>query len=367
MKKIMIVVHSITSGGAERVSANLANYLDKLGVKVLIVNYLDDEDFYEVNESIVRIHMHSRYHGIAGSNLRRVFAVRKIIKEQAPDVVLGMTTTSAVIVAMASLGLKVRAFGAERTFPPNSPVSLPWKMLRFISYRFLTGVIVQTKRGKEWLQSELGLKNVKVVPNPLKMPLDIRSPKLDPKDTLSENTKVVLGVGRLCNDKGFDRLIAALYFLNELNDDWVLVLLGEGEDRELLTQLSKKLGIENRVLMLGKSGNISEWYYRSSIYVMSSRNEGFPNSLVEALGHGLPVISFDCQTGPKEIIEQHVNGILVPNGDIDLLSKSIFELINCKKRRKELSNQAIISSIKYSEDKVMQKWLDCFHDYDKGY
>lgn len=127
---------------------------------------------------------------------------------------------------------------------------------------------------------------------------------------------MLLAVGRLVEGKGFGPLIETFSRLAQDFPDWMLVILGEGPDREALEHQVQSVGLVGRIRLPGQAGNASRWYKAADLYVMSSRSEGFPNTLIEAMTHGLPTASFDCDTGPRNIIHHGMDGLLVPACDM---------------------------------------------------
>jgi GalNAc-alpha-(1->4)-GalNAc-alpha-(1->3)-diNAcBac-PP-undecaprenol alpha-1,4-N-acetyl-D-galactosaminyltransferase len=138
--------------------------------------------------------------------------------------------------------------------------------------------------------------------------------------------KNILAVGRLNRLKGFDRLIKAFSHLDQ--KDWKLAIIGEGSERNNLENLIYDLNLEAYISMPGRTKAIEKWYKKSAIFVLSSRIEGFPNVLCEAMAYGCACVSFDCIAGPNEIITDKVDGYLVKNGDINALTAKMDFLIN---------------------------------------
>ena len=141
-------------------------------------------------------------------------------------------------------------------------------------------------------------------------------------------------------------------------DDWELLIAGEGSEKKNLKNLIKNLNSQKNIKLIGKRKDIFNFYSKASIFVLSSKKEGFPNVLIEAMSMGCAVVSFDCPYGPSEIIEDGVNGILVENQNIEKLKETIENLINNKSLRDKLSKEAIKVREKYSIDKISKEWED---------
>lgn len=198
-----------------------------------------------------------------------------------------------------------------------------------------------------------GLPNIEVIPNAA----------IHVSKNYSEvKNKRVIAVGRLDYQKGFDRLIQAWKLVQHTGrfSDWKLDIFGQGEWREMLQQMIDKQGLQNTVKINPPTNAILNEYVHSSLLVMSSNYEGFGMVLVEAMSCGVPVISFDCKCGPKDIIQPGINGLLVPNGDIQALAYAMMVMMSDEAYRKMLSQNARKVVDTYSEQAVMSQWIRLF-------
>jgi GalNAc-alpha-(1->4)-GalNAc-alpha-(1->3)-diNAcBac-PP-undecaprenol alpha-1,4-N-acetyl-D-galactosaminyltransferase len=217
-----------------------------------------------------------------------------------------------------------------------------WVSLRKLVYRFSNVLIVQTRYDQEKYNR---LANTFVINNPLNL-----------KEMIPNNReeKNILAVGRLNRQKGFDRLIKAFLHLDQ--KDWKLAIIGEGSERSNLEKLIYDLNLKDFISMPGKTEAIEKWYKKSSIFVLSSRIEGFPNVLCEAMAYGCACVSFDCIAGPNEIITDKIDGYLVKNGDINALSARMNFLINNPEERRRIGKEAMKISNRLNIDSIMRKW-----------
>lgn len=198
-----------------------------------------------------------------------------------------------------------------------------------------------------------GLPNIEVIPNAA---IHVG------KNYSEVKNKRVIAVGRLDYQKGFDRLIQAWKLVQHTGrfSDWKLDIFGQGEWREMLQQMIDKQGLQNTVKINPPTNAILNEYVHSSLLVMSSNYEGFGMVLVEAMSCGVPVISFDCKCGPKDIIQPGINGLLVPNGDIQALADAMMKVMEDEAYRKMLSLNARKVVDTYSEQAVMAQWIRLF-------
>lgn len=365
--KLLFFIFSLSSGGAERVTVNLANYWAAKGWEITIVSLTPlSHDFYELHPAVRRIPLE-----LAGmsptllvglwQNLRRVRALRRVLREVRPDIALAMMSTANVILALATWGLpNVRSIGSERTHPPQFPLGPLWERLRRRTYGRLVAVTALTRASAEWLRVNTGARRVPVIPNAALWPLPMQTPRITPASVCQPGRYLLLAVGRLVADKGFDWLVDAFTNLAEKYPEWDLVILGEGFQRSGLQAHVRAAGLEKRVFLPGLAGNVREWYERADLYVMSSRREGFPNTLAEAMAHGLPAVSFDCDTGPRDIIRHEVDGLLVPPGDVVALRSALNRLMTDADLRAQFASRAVEARRRFSMERISGMWEELF-------
>jgi glycosyltransferase involved in cell wall biosynthesis len=198
-----------------------------------------------------------------------------------------------------------------------------------------------------------------VIPNAVQWPLPISSPLVAPPPKRGGR---LLGVGRLTSQKGFDVLLRCFARVAPVFEDWQLVILGEGDQRPVLERMISQLSLSGRVEMPGNVGNVTDWYSASDIYVMTSLYEGFPMTLIEAMSHGLAVVSFDCETGPREIIRDGMDGILVDDGDADSMVRQLMELMADEPRRATMGSRAREVRTRLSVESVSKRWEALFEE-----
>ncbi len=240
-------------------------------------------------------------------------------------------------------------------------MGLAWETLRARLYRRLSAVVALTGESATWLRRHTRARNVPVIPNPASWPLQEQSPHL-PVPTRTERQRILLAVGHLNEVKGFDLLIRVFQRLAGQFPDWRLMVLGEGSDRAALEAQIASAGLAERVILPGRAGNMGQWYAAADLYVMSSRFEGFPNTLVEAMAHGLPAVSFDCDTGPRDIIRHETDGLLVPAGDGLALEAALRRLMDDEALRRQFGARAIEVRGRLALEKIASRWETLFEE-----
>lgn len=357
----MIVIHSLRGGGAERVAVDLSAYWQRLGYRVSLVTQMpSNTDIYTVPEGVGRHVMGTARDsggGLQGAiaNWRRVRRLRKLIKKLKPDCVLGMMTTASVLAVMAAKGLGCRVIVSEHTHPPIQKLPEAWQKLRRWAYPRAHAVVALTQGTARWLRDHVPGSRVVVIPNAVRWPLQEQEPVVPVPDK-GERLRL-LAVGRLHPVKGFDLLIQAFAMVASYFPDWDLVIAGEGEERAALQKQIETAALQKRVQLVGRVGNIKDWYEQSDMYVLSSRSEGLSNTLLEAMASGLAVVAMDCDTGPREIIRDNIDGILVnPPEDADALAAHLSDLMARPLKRAALARRAVDVRDRFSVPIVMAQW-----------
>jgi len=356
-------------GGAERVSANLANYWAAKGWEVTIVTLAQQSlDFYELHPAIKRIALNLTAESgnqLVGlwHNIRRVIALRRVLRQIQPDIALGQMTTGNVLLALAAWNLPTLCtVGAEHNHPPQLPLGYIWETLRHHIYGFLNAVTALSSEGKDWIKSNTNAQKVSVIPNAVIWPLSGEEPRINPSEIYQSERQLLLAVGSLQAQKRFDWLIETFSNLTDKHLDWDLVILGEGPLRATLEEQVRELGIESRIFLPGRAGNIGEWYERADLFVMSSRFEGFPMTLVEAMAYSLAAVSFDCDTGPRDIIRHELDGLLVPPGNVAELTAALDRLMSDALIRQRFAEKAVEVRERFSMERIVGMWEKLFEE-----
>jgi glycosyltransferase involved in cell wall biosynthesis len=365
--RLLIYIHSLENGGAERVVSNLANHWVSIGWDITLVTVAPQaKDFYALDPAVRRISLDltgSSRNVFAGfwRTARRAQALRRILRDLRPDVALSAMHTANVILALAARGLPgVRTIGSEHNFPPKAPMGIIWETMRRHAYGRLAAVVALTQECAGWLSVHSHARRIPVIPNPVTWPLSNHAPHSAPAAFCPAGRRVLLGVGRLSMEKNFGALIEVFSRLAPRHPDWDLVILGEGPMRDALQSQVQAAGLEGRIFLPGSVGNVGDWYERAALYAMSSHFEGFPNTLVEAMAYGLPAVSFDCDTGPRDIIRHDVDGFLVAPGDTSGMEGALDKLMADEQLRQAFALRAIEARERFSMKKISSMWENLF-------
>ena len=324
-------------GGSERVWIARLNYLSENTDYQLYLITTDQDKrkiFYEVNSKINLIDLDINYYKDKELNfIKRIFQFKKkqkkhlkklekTLNEIQPDIVIGHGTEEKWLLPYFKGKYKIiLEHHLEKNFLKKSAKNMLYKLKAdYFIYKerklinFYDEFLVLTEQDKEQWNND----KIKVIPNPL---------PFYPTEVSSLKNKKIISIGRLEYQKGYDILIDVWNIISKKYPDWILEIYGEGTEREKLQNKINKLGLENSFLLKGVEKNIQSKYLESSIYVMSSRFEGMPMVLLEAMSCGLPIVSFDCPCGPKDMIRNNEDGFLVEFGNIEKMAKKIEELI----------------------------------------
>ena len=347
---IVLVIGSLQAGGAERQLCQMANYWATNGLDVTLVTSSGPEtpDFYQLVPRVERVYLSI---GVGdrrptASLWRGLLTLRRHISAREPDAVLSFLTRSNIITLLAAVGLGKRIVVSERVHPSMDD-ALPrmWWRMRKLLYRRAFRVVAQTRDAAIWIQEQCH-SAVAVVPNALRCLPTIHR----------DREQLVVGIGRLTNQKGFDLLLRAFARLADSFEAWSVAIVGSGPAEAELRRLSEEVGISGRVQFVGETKAVEEWMARAGIIVQPSRFEGFPNVVMEGMGMGAAVISSDCQSGPSDLIADGVNGVLVPVDDVDTLAQRMSELMAQRPLREQLGSEARKISERYNQEAVMRQW-----------
>jgi GalNAc-alpha-(1->4)-GalNAc-alpha-(1->3)-diNAcBac-PP-undecaprenol alpha-1,4-N-acetyl-D-galactosaminyltransferase len=360
--RVLWAVSSLSAGGAERMICELTNAFAERGHSVGVLTLSESgSDHYHLDSRVVRIALdiiwdsRSFWQSVAG-NLRRSWMIRQAVCRFEPDVVVSFIEQTNVRVLAALLGTGIPVIASERIDPRRHAVGRAWEWARRLLYPRARCVVVQTEVvGQGWARRFLPPTKVAVIPNFVRaLPA--------PAPVSEREGGLVLAVGRLDRQKGFDLLLHAFASSGLVARESRLTILGEGSERQALASLARQLGIEDLVSMPGIIKDPEAWMARCALFVLPSRYEGFPNALLEAMAMSCPVIAVDCDSGPREIIRDGENGLLVPVEDSGALARAMDRLMEDAALRERLSANAFEVRERFAKETIVRQWRDLIEE-----
>ncbi|KAA1246948.1 glycosyltransferase family 4 protein [Aquimarina sp. RZ0] len=345
--KIDFVINTLNGGGAERVMVIIANYLAEKNYDVSLITFNEGEIF-QVTPKVKRVRLHNRQKRISNHTLRSIYNLKKYYKDKTkrPDVLISFTTTINLIAIIIAKLCNLKIIVSEH----NNHLRNLTKKAKFTKefiYKYTDILTVLTTYDIDYYKKHKT--NVMVMPNPCTFK-SITDPNIS-------REPVLLAVGNLdrYHHKGFDNLITIVHPILKDNPDWKLKIIGGGKT-DIIKELVNKNEINDQVEFVGFTNNVSDYMKSSEIFILSSRYEGLPMVLLEAMSQGMACVAYDCKTGPSDIINANVNGLLVEDQDINKMQVALRKLISDKELRNNLRNNSIKITEKYSLELIGNKW-----------
>ena len=317
-----------------------------------------DSDFYPIDTRVQRVAMGLNIpsknwrHSVA-NNARRVMLLRAFARSSKFDVVVSFGDKTNVLLLLATRGLKIPVIVAEHSDPRKWSIGASAECLRRLLYPRASAVVVLTLEVAQWARQIIRSGAIRVIPNPVGEQCLGRSQPI-----VKGKQHFVVAMGRMGFEKGFDLLLRAFALCVERFPDWTLRLVGQGAEQQRLRTLAEQLGIKDAVRFEPVTKEPERVLRESDLFVLSSRTEGFPMVLLEAMACGLPVVSFDCVSGPREMIRHGVDGLLVPPEDVDALAKAMATLMDDERERRRLAERAVEVTDRFGLPRVMAMWSE---------
>ena len=358
VKKIMFHINSLGKGGAERVIVNLSEELASLNNECIIATEWKDDDEYPLNNTVRRIDVgvKGKENEYSSSSLRkkRGQLLRAAILSEKPDVVISFCRNANYRAILAARGTKVPVIFSVRSDPKTDYASLKDKVLSTFLYNMAAGAVFQTGEARDFFPKSIAKKST-VILNPLnKKYINLEAP--------TKRRRVIVTAGRFHEAK--DHIVLLKAFERVMNDyaDVNLELYGaKSEDNtyELIKDYVMKHNMSDRVLFMGNSNKLEELIIDAGVFVLSSKYEGMPNALMEAMAMKLPVVSTDCPCGgPRELIINEKNGLLVKVGDDEMMANAIRFMLDNPQRADEMGIEAGKISKEADPKIIAGKWLE---------
>lgn len=361
--RLTLVIPSLERGGAERVMSILASSWAEKGHEVTLLTLKREiTPAYDLHPNVKLRNLGLPGEPAANSMLAafrqvaRLRVLRRAIRESQPSLVISFMERTNVLILAATRGLHVPVIVSERVDPRHYDIGRFWNGLRSLTYRWAAALVCQSRASLIWFEQRMKVKG-RVIPNPVPAPKEGTAPPVK-----SAEGHTMIAMGRLVDQKGFDLLLDAFGQLAFRYPDWSLVVLGDGPLRGVLVARAHALHLERQVQFAGEVPDPFSFLRAADLFVLSSRFEGFPNALCEAMACGIAVVSFNCPSGPAEIIRNGIDGILVPPGDVPALVAALDRLMKDKGERKRLASRAPEVMERFSCDKVLLLWEQLFSE-----
>lgn len=354
-RKICFVTKNLSKGGAQRVLTGICNHLVGRNYEVVIL--LDHKQSVECAyplrdevsvQSLDWIPSSSKAWASFVAGIRRYPKMATFFRRERFDLVVGFLFLSNIRAIIAARISGTPVIVSERNHPDFGTEPMRWRVKRRIVYPFAREVVVQTDSIAEVMRRK-GIRSVAVVPNP--------APAIAPAKRVFDLPRpCFLAVGRLEAQKGFDLLLEAFAQFSRQNGEWHLVIAGEGSERQRLENIVMRSQLAGRVTLLGVVEEVFDLMRSSDVFVLSSRYEGMPNALLEALCWGLPCIATDCPGGPRDLIKDGWNGLLVETESPVALFDAMNRLANDPPLREQLAKAALQTNETFNRERILGMW-----------
>jgi GalNAc-alpha-(1->4)-GalNAc-alpha-(1->3)-diNAcBac-PP-undecaprenol alpha-1,4-N-acetyl-D-galactosaminyltransferase len=357
-RRITLLIHALTGGGAERQIASLANYLASQSFDTTLMT-LDRQgnDRYALHSTVQRIGLdqmqpsRSSWDALA-ANRQRIIAVREAVRRSQPDCVISFCDKMNIVSIAACQPLRVPLIISERSDPRRQKLGWYWEAARRWLYPQCTAVVAQTKSVANYLQKIIGSQaKIKVIPSGIEPP-----PVSTETDVHNESEQTLLYVGRLSAEKGPDRLIRTWSKIASNHPSWKLKMIGEGPLQAKLQQLCYDLNLQHRVEFTGWQTDVWTQLHRANALVLPSHYEGFPGIVIEAMYAKLAVVATDCSDSIRELIDDEQTGLIAKNAD-DSLAEPLSRLLSDSQLREQLGLAARRKAERYQWSHLGAQWL----------
>lgn len=369
--KIVYCIHSLcNSGGMERIITEKANAFAEIGhqVTILTAEQMNRSPFFHLSSSVSLHDLAINYSANKNILMKFLNYPFKIWKHRKRLSTLLMKIHPDITISTMGnefLFLYKIKDGSKKILEVHFAKDYRLMRNRHFLWRFIDNYrskqenikaalydkfVVLTSEDKDSWRS---LDNIVVIPNFI---------SYTPTCYADLNNKICLAVGRLSHQKGFDMLIKSWDIVHKKCRDWKLHIYGSGELYDQLVNMINELDLDKSIIIYPPTNAIKDVYLESSVMLMTSRYEGLPMVLLEAFSYGLPVVSFACKCGPRDLIENGSNGFLVPTGDIESFANQTILLLENESIRKEMGQSSFLSSQKYTKEIIINRWINLFNN-----
>ncbi len=347
-KKIAIIVPSLSPGGMERVAVLCANYLSQQpNLQVFLFTLNSVPSFFPINSQveIVQPDFDVEKLSFLRRALKTIFFLRSNFRRLGIQIGLSFGDRFNSLSLAAKMGTRVRMFVSNRQNPELSNGRMV-DVMNFCFYRFAAGILAQTNVARTIFLKRYGNPNVVAIPNPV----------VQYEPNVDRRSKWIVYVGRFGDQKNQADLVRIFDSADSL--DWHLYLVGDGPKRSLTESAIQISRSASRITITGFEKDVSKYYNHGSIFAFTSRSEGFPNALAEAMSAGMAVIAYDCVAGPRELIDDNVNGFLIADGDEEAFRVKLATLMSDEELRERFGREARNKAVDFDQEKINRRIAD---------
>ncbi|MFI3227143.1 MAG: glycosyltransferase family 4 protein [Clostridia bacterium] len=352
MKKICFINGVIAhSGGTERVGIMIANELSKRGYDVTMLSFWDyGKPFFECHKNIKIDYLlnPSREGKLYRTHIYPILKLHNYIQKNKFDIVIDIDTILSNYTTFAIKGTKTKHISWEHFNYLHTIKDKKRIKAINLAKKYSDKIVVLTKKDYNLHFEKAGIAKEKLeqIYNPT--PFEGRKES-------DRSEKLVIAVGRLTDQKGFDLLLESWSAIEKTGSEWTLAIIGSGEDDDKLKNIIIDKNLKN-VQFIPATNEIEKWYDKASVFVLPSRYEGFPMVLLEAMVKGLPIVAFDCFTGPSEMIVDGKNSFLAEDGNVDQFAEKLNLLLNDEALREEFSNGNKLKVKEFYLENIVNQW-----------
>ena len=359
-QRVLFVIADMECGGAQQVVSKLLDGMLTKNFNLGLVTLSDPvSDFFQVNHMIERyslrlVNQTSGIIGKFGSNLIRIYRIREAMKAFKPDIVVSFIAPTNCLTILASAGLNVRVVISERNDPRMQSFGWIWDRLRRALYRFADIVTANSQGAIKGLSDYVSIEKLQYLPNLTRYSVDSEHVNSDIK-----RHHYFLSVARLHWQKNHEVTIKAFSKVAHALPGWKLVFVGTGETMQHLKDLVSKLNLKDRIVFEGQLDDPAEHYRKAGLFIMVSKFEGQPNTLLEAMVFGLPVIASSAIPDIKSLVVEPQSGLECPVNDVQALADAMLKLAKDDNLRRTLGVNGRRFMENYGEQEILERWLNC--------
>lgn len=356
---VCFFIGKLTEGGIGRVASIIVNYLSKkndISISALLYSKPEKQEIYKLEKTVPKEYLLEKHTSMKAAIIHEglISKIRYYLKNNRIDIIVACGDMYFPAAILACCGrVKTKVICWNHTSPWISSDQSFQLLSRKFGMHFSDCNLVLTRSALRYYQSKTKNMSVQIY-NPI-------DPNMDCTNSYCLESKKIMSVGRLCYQKNFGRLIDIAHTVLKNYPEWTWDIYGDGDEYQELNRKIKRLGLEKRICLKGNISDIYSKYREYAFIVMTSRYEGFPMTLLEASANALPLISFDIETGPNEIIKNNFNGFLCNSNDDNEMICSISKLIESSELRKIMSKNSHSESYRFSIERVIEEWIKLFN------